>query len=98
MLKQSFIISVVSKMEFLGFSRFTSEQKEQAVQFLSFAKVIPLEDNIVDSVIKMKQIQNIKLPDAIIAATAISDDLYLVTRNVDDFNNTNVKLINPFQK
>ena len=65
---------------------------------MSFAKVIPLEDNIVDSVIKMKQIQNIKLPDAIIAATAISDDLYLVTRNVDDFNNTNVKLINPFQK
>ena len=98
MLKQSFIISVISKMEFLGFNRFTSEQKERAAQFLSFAKVIPLEDNIVDSVIKMKQIQNIKLPDAIIAATAISDDLHLVTRNVNDFKNIDIKLINPFQK
>jgi predicted nucleic acid-binding protein len=98
MLRQNFTISVISKMEFLGFSKFTSEQKEQATQFLSFAKVIPLEDDIVDSVIKMKQRKNIKLPDAIIAATALSDNLHLVTRNVEDFKSIKIKIVNPFEK
>jgi predicted nucleic acid-binding protein len=97
MLKQSFNISVISKMEFLGFDRFTNDQKVRAAEFLAFAEVIPLEEHIVDSVIEMKQIHNIKLPDAIIAATAISDNLHLITRNVDDFKKTDVNLINPFE-
>lgn len=96
MLKEGFTISVVSKMEFLGFRRFDSNQRERATQFLSFAEVIPLEDRIVDAVIELKQTHNIRLPDAIIAATAISEDLSLVTRNVDDFKNADIRLINPF--
>jgi len=38
-----------------------------------------------------------KYLDAIIAATAISDNLHLITRNVDDFKKTDVNLINPFE-
>ncbi len=36
------------------------------------------------------------LPDAIIAATANTDDLCLVTRNVEDFKNIDVRILNPF--
>ena len=97
LLRQSFNISVISKMEFLGFHGFKPEHKMEATKFLSFAEVVLLEDEIVDSVIEMKQTHNIKLPDAIIAATAITKNLHLVTRNVNDFKNVDVSLINPFE-
>jgi hypothetical protein len=39
----------------------------------------------------------IKLSDAIIAATAIVNNLYLITNNVKDFDMIqNLKIINPF--
>jgi len=84
-LKNSFIISVISKMEFLGFDKFKIKEKLKAAQFLSYANVIPLKDDIVDYVIQIRQNKKIKLPDAIIAATAILENLILVTRNVEDF-------------
>ena len=39
----------------------------------------------------------IKLPDAIIAATALNQDAFLVTRNVSDFQGiAGLKIENPF--
>ncbi len=98
MLQESFAVSVIAKMEFLGFNGFTHDEKKKAREFISFAKIIPLEDIIVERVIEIKQNFKIKLPDAIIAATAMSKNLFLVTRNVDDFKQINVNLINPFQE
>jgi predicted nucleic acid-binding protein len=47
--------------------------------------------------IELKRDNNIKLADALIAATALSNDLILVTRNEDDFSDlTNLKIYNPF--
>lgn len=36
-------------------------------------------------------------PDGLLAATALEYDLTLVTRNVEDFERTGVRLINPFE-
>lgn len=85
-------------MEFLGFNGFTQEERNSAKDFLSFAKVIPLENHVVDRVIEIKQNYKIKLPDAIIAATAMSEGLHLVTRNTSDFKNIDVSLFNPFEQ
>ena len=98
MLQESFAVSVIAKMEFLGFNGFTHDEKKKAREFISFAQIIPLEDIIVERVIEIKQNFKIKLPDAIIAATAMSRDLFLVTRNVNDFKQITVNLINPFQE
>lgn len=35
--------------------------------------------------------------DALIAVTAIVHDLTLVTRNIKDFQNTGVRLLNPWE-
>ena len=46
--------------------------------------------------VEMRRMKKMKLPDAIIAASAIQNGLILVTRNIKDFNGTKVKTLNPF--
>jgi predicted nucleic acid-binding protein len=95
-MKQNFNVSIISKMEFLGFNQFTLNEKKDAKDFLSFANVIHLSDSIIDEVIKLKQERKLKLPDAIIAATAIQHNMKLITRNTKDFDGLHLKIINPF--
>jgi len=46
-----------------------------------------LDENIVNYVIETRNKKKIKLPDAIVYATASINDLDLITSNVDDFKN-----------
>ena len=66
----SFTMSVISKIEFLGFKDYMDDtQFETAKEFLSQATVIHLPDNIIDRTIRLRQQHRIKLADAMIAAT-----------------------------
>ena len=91
-----FNISIITKMEFLGFRGHNGDSFMQAKRFIMNANTIGLDELISDRAVDIRRSHNIKLPDAIIAATAIENDLILVTRNTDDFKNTSVKLYNPF--
>ncbi len=67
--------------------------------FLNFAHVIPLTDEIADVTIELRRKVNIKLPDAVIAATAFLHDLTLVTRNIKDFEKVEgLRVYIPFEK
>ena len=91
-----FNISVITKMEFLGFKRHTEKSFRKSSKFLEHASIIDLDDEIVDIVISLKRNKSMKLPDAIIAATAIRKRWTLVTRNESDFRNINLDIYNPF--
>jgi len=91
-----FNISVITKMEFLGFKKHTERSFSKSSKFLEHASIIDLDDEIVDIVISLKRNKNMKLPDAIIAATAIKNSWILVTRNGSDFRNINLDIYNPF--
>jgi toxin FitB len=95
LMKESFELSVISKMEFLGFT-FNEQQKQQAIDFISYAEIKMLTDNIVQRVINIRQEKKIKLPDAIIAATAMEYSAVLVTRNSKDFTLLALETLNPF--
>jgi len=97
-LKDEFNISIISKMEFLGFSRFDSREKREAARFISFANVLPLSELIVEQTIQLKQSVKIRLPDAIIGATALCNHLKLVTHNVKDFTGVALELYDPFSE
>lgn len=96
MLTDNFNISIISKMEFLGFSRFDFREKQEAARFISFANVLPLSEAIVERTIQLKQSVKIKLPDAIIGATALFHNLNLVAHNVKDFVGINLSISDPF--
>ncbi|SKA03768.1 type II toxin-antitoxin system VapC family toxin [Selenihalanaerobacter shriftii] len=94
--KKNFNISVITQMEFLGFRKHTKESFKKAKQFLEYCNVVDLDDEIVNLVIDIRRNYNIKLPDAIIAATAIFNDYNLVTRNIKDFEKLRIRIYNPF--
>ena len=83
----SFNISIISKIEFLGWHKFSDEQYEKAINFLNGATIISLTETTVDKTIQIKRQKRMKLPDSVIAATCLINDLILVTRNADDFKN-----------
>ncbi|MBS1503550.1 MAG: PIN domain-containing protein, partial [Bacteroidetes bacterium] len=43
------------------------------------------DDDLIDEIIHIRKNYKIKIPDAFIAATALTNDLVLLTRNVEDF-------------
>jgi predicted nucleic acid-binding protein len=95
LITDSFQISVISKMEFLGFP-FLLAEKKQAIQLIEYATIMKLTDEIIQKVIDIRQERRIKLPDAIIAATAIHYGAILVTRNTKDFKAIDLETYNPF--
>ena len=96
-LLDSFNISVITKLEYLGWRKHTEETYSAAVEFLSNANVISLDEDIISSAIKIMRGNNIRLPDAIIASTAIANKFALLTRNESDFKCLrSLQSFNPF--
>lgn len=90
-------ISVITYMEALGFQFVNSIEKSIIEQLCSNFEIINLNQDIIDTVIEIRQKKRIKLPDAIILSTAIHLGLDLITANIDDFINieSSVKILNP---
>ena len=91
-------ISSVSYMECLGYN-FSSAMEEQIITELcnGFEHIL-IENKIIKQTIEIRKNHKIKLPDAIIAATAIINKLPLVSHNTKDFIDINgIKLLDPFQ-
>lgn len=67
--------------------------------FISDALVIELEQPIKLKTAEIRKAYRVKLPDAIIAATALIYDLTLLSRNLSDFSSiSGLKIINPWDK
>ncbi|WP_234811161.1 PIN domain-containing protein [Xaviernesmea oryzae] len=54
-------------------------------EFLNSLDVIPIDDAVAERVILLRQKRKMKLPDAIIWASADVHSMLLVTRNTKDF-------------
>jgi predicted nucleic acid-binding protein len=88
--------SVITKIELLGFNQTTAEAS-QARLLLSRLQEFPLTTTIAEETIRIRKSHRIKLPDAVIAATAIVHQLTMITRNTSDFSAiVGLNSINPF--
>jgi len=94
-LSNSFKISIITKIEFLGWGQFAAdlESYTKAREFISHATVFDLKDAIAEQTILLRQQFKIKTPDAIIAATALVNGLTVVTNNTLDFSRLGVRTI-----
>jgi hypothetical protein len=90
-------ISVISKLELLGFSFISESDENEMKEFIGKSVVHFINEEIEKETIQIRKAVKIKLADAIIAATCIANDFTLLTRNVDDFKDINrLKIVNPF--
>ena len=85
-INQTLCISIINKIEILGFNA-TQEEMNYLNRFVNAIEILPLSDEVADKTIQLRKQKKIKLPDAIIAATAIIYDITLISRNFDDFKN-----------
>jgi predicted nucleic acid-binding protein len=79
-------ISVITRSEVLAWSRHTNESLETAQNLLTNFDSIPVDDQIADAAAQIRRSVKIKLPDALIAATALDAQRTLVTANARDFD------------
>ena len=71
--------SAVTRMELLGFPGISREEESLLRQKLERLSYLPLTRSVEDIVISLRQTRKIKLPDAIIAATALCAGVELLT-------------------
>ncbi|MGB4958745.1 MAG: PIN domain-containing protein [Saprospiraceae bacterium] len=79
-------ISVISKLEFLAFEGLTEKDKTVFLKFCERIHIYELssnDDELLNLIITIKKKYKLKLPDAIIAATAIIYDATLITIDKD---------------
>ena len=90
-------ISVITYMEVLGFKFENLSEKKSIEHLCKYFPIIDLNHEIVEKVISIRQNHKIKLPDAIILATAIVSKMELITANEADFINIEpgLKILNP---
>src|SRR6187551_3453178 len=74
-------ISVITRMELLSWESLNPKDEEVIKEFISESTVSSLEESIINRTILLRKAFAIKLPDAIIAATALVHDMQLITHN-----------------
>ena len=81
---QQLAMSVVVRIELLSWQGAPAEM--QALEdFIAATEVLPLDEPVTQQTIRLRQQHRVKLPDAIIAATALAHGIPLLTRNGSDF-------------
>ncbi len=91
-------VSVITKIEVLSFDPDKDDNYPVLVDFFEAANIFELTGDIVSKTIQIRQKQKIRLPDAIIAATALQNGLVLVSRNTKDFKNIqDIEVIDPYR-
>ena len=89
-------ISVITKIELLGFNTPDARERDFTDQFVEASFIFNLTNEIINQTIELRKQYKIKIPDAIIAATAMVYSLTLMTHNINDFNKiTNLQCKDP---
>jgi predicted nucleic acid-binding protein len=88
-------ISLITRMEVLVGA--TSETEPAIRHFLNEFSNIKIDDQVSDLAVSIRKQHKIKLPDAIIWATALTQNRLLITRNTKDFSANEPGIYVPYQ-
>jgi predicted nucleic acid-binding protein len=89
--------SVITRIELLVWPKASDKQIIILRDFIAASTVLDLTENTILHTIEIRKNFRLKLPDAIIAATALANNLTLITRNLSDFEKVaELNSINPY--
>jgi predicted nucleic acid-binding protein len=72
-------LSVITEIEILGVPGLSKRDTGIRQSALEYCTIIPLTNSIKNEAIRLKQEFKVKLPDAVIAATALAEGFTLIT-------------------
>jgi predicted nucleic acid-binding protein len=91
------VISVITEIELLCWKSASEGDLEVLNNFIRDALVVELEQPIKYKTAEIRKKHKIKLPDAIIAASALVYEITLISLNISDFKNIEgLNVINPW--
>ena len=79
--------SAVTRLEVLGFPGLTADDEVGVRNLLAQFSEAPIDAAVIERAIEIRKSVRIKIPDALVAATAVIYEANLVTRNTIDFKN-----------
>ena len=90
------VISFISEIELQGWNPSNQDDLKIYQLFVSNSIIIGISNDIIQETIKIRKLFKLKLPDALIAATALTNDLTLIADNGKDFKHVSgLKYLNP---
>jgi len=92
--------SIISYVETQGYNFTDNEEKEIVEKILSSVEIVNINKEIADLAIDYRKHKKIKLPDALILATARYLNADLLTSDISDFQNVDksVNLVEPVKR
>jgi predicted nucleic acid-binding protein len=67
------LISVITQIELLSYPNLTQVEEAQIQGLLSQLQIVPLSPQVVTETIRLRRTYSLRLPDAVIAATATTE-------------------------
>jgi len=94
--KDEIVISFITKIELLSFDIEDQDTEKKVREFLNEIRVILLDDDVITATIEYRKKLKLKIPDAIISATAKVLGVTLITADkVLSKKLTGIKIISP---
>jgi predicted nucleic acid-binding protein len=91
-------VSEISRIEVLGFHRLTEHEIDYFGKFFKSTTLLSISEEVITKALSLRQRRKMTLGDSLIAATALVNDLKLVTSNTKDFKWVDeLDLINPLE-
>ena len=79
--KAKLLTSVIVRMELLAKPNLPADEERDIREFLNDLTVVPLDESVEQKAVEIRRATSVKLPDSIIAATAVVLDAILLTND-----------------
>lgn len=89
-------ISTITYLEILVFP-YNDEEDKKVRDFLELFTIYEIDRKIINMAIKNYRNKKVKMADNLIGSTAKFHNLTLVTRNIDDFKNMELDILNIYE-
>lgn len=91
------ILSLITKIELLCWE-VAIDVENNVKDFINSSIILEISPKVIEYWIQIRRVTKIKLPDAIIAATALTHNITLITNNEKDFMRIEgLKILNPYK-